>query len=302
MNTRVEKKPSLSDELTVIFLRANGSPRSFRVPVRTLQRSALTLSLVFVASLVLAVLLFGINIVTLSTSSTSIAPKTYSTKPATEPAVPATTPEAVPPSPPPALETTAVNESANTNSSTGIWSKLTGAVKPAADAGGEQEKELSGLRDDIAKLNQRLESRKDIETGNSSMIQFMAPTSTLINLADQTMKVENIKVSRDDAKAEYVVDFELHNIDPKQRQARGYIVVLAKNQNALTAYPQNVFSPNQNILLSYTKGETFAVSRFRQARANIPMIQNTKGKVDFQILLFGTDGKVLNSIHIEENI
>ena len=88
-------------------------------------------------------------------------------------------------------------------------------------------------------------------------------------------------------------------MDPEQKTARGYIVVLAKGTTTLASYPEGAFSPSQNIVLDYTKGETFGVSRFREARATFKAAAFEGQKPRFQVLLFASDGRVINNLHVE---
>jgi hypothetical protein len=109
-----------------------------------------------------------------------------------------------------------------------------------------------------------------------------------------------VKVIHNSTKNIYV-DFELHNTDPDQKAARGYIVVLAKTPGFLMTYPDGVFSTNQNIVLDFTKGETFGVSRFRQARATFRAEPLEGKKANYQVLLFANDGRVIADYHVEDS-
>jgi hypothetical protein len=162
----------------------------------------------------------------------------------------------------------------------------------------EKEAELAGLRSDLAKLNSQLDQRKDLSPqGQSPLISIFSPRTTIVPESGSQMRVRNARPGRDLAAQQWTLDFELHNVDPQQSQERGYILVLAKANDILLAHPSNSFQANQNILLDFTKGETFAVSRFRQARATFPALGQRKPS--FQILLFGTDGKILVNQHVE---
>jgi len=185
----------------------------------------------------------------------------------------------------------------------GIWSKLT-APSPAAPAANETEaaKEIAGLREDVARLNAQLDGRKDLAPpASSTLLQLIGPRSTLVPEADSVIRIRNANTSRDPATKQILLDFELHNVDPGQRQVRGYIVAIAKTPDLISSYPGNLFAPGQNILLDHTKGETFAISRFRQARATFPLGPLDGRKVSYQILLFGTDGQVIANAHVEES-
>jgi len=192
---------------------------------------------------------------------------------------------------------------------TGLWQQLKGAVNnpaaaPAVATGSDSElqKEVLGLRKDIAALGARAEGRKDISPGNpGGLLQFFGPRSTVVAETDSAMRVRNPRVNKESAGRQFAVDFELHNVDPQQRQERGYIVVLAKTPDLLVSYPNAVFAPSQNILLDYTKGETFAVSRFRQARATFTAAPLEGKRVSYQILLFSTDGRVLANLPVEDS-
>jgi hypothetical protein len=97
------------------------------------------------------------------------------------------------------------------------------------------------------------------------------------------------------------LSFELHNIDNDQKQVRGYIVALAKSSDFLFVYPAGAFSPKENIILNFAKGETFAISRFRAAQAIFKNVPASAGKINYQILLFSWEGKLLSTLNVEGN-
>lgn len=304
MNTETRSKSSLSQDLTVVLIRGNGSPRSFRVPLPALQRSVLLLSLVLTTSIAAALLFFGLNILRVDSSSFR-ASKILSPPPASTPTLPSNSEPSpqVPIAPIPATTTATPAES--TENKSGLWDKLTNAatqLKPTTSPA-ERDQEMEGLREDIAKLNAKLEDRKEVPANqeNVSLLQFMGPKSALIPASESTMKVEGIKVVKDPAGKEVYLDFELHNVDPSQKPSRGYIIAVAKTADVIAVYPSSAFSPTQNILLNFTKGETFGVSRFRQARATFNLAAFNGKKPSFQIILFGTDGRVLSSIQVEDS-
>ena len=117
--------------------------------------------------------------------------------------------------------------------------------------------------------------------------------------AQTYMRIRNPRVGKDAANKQVTIDFELHNTEPSQQQQRGYIVAIAKANDLLLTYPASVLKPSDNILLDYTRGETFAVSRFREARATFPANLLEGRKASYQILLFGHDGKVIGNLHVE---
>lgn len=267
------KNSSLSEDLTVILLRGNGSPRTFRLSLPALQRSLTALGFLFAFSIVAAVGLLIMSIVR-------------------APSAPVTVEKHV-----------AVEAPADTGGEAkpAFWKKLTGTSTLGAAEETELQKEVNGLREDISKLSALADARKNLPAGQApggGLIQFFGPRN--VEETSSPISVKNVRVRGGEAGSkDLFVDFELHNTDPEQRQARGYIVVMAKTPGFIATYPEGAFSPSQNILLDYTKGETFAVSRFREARANFPAAQLEGKKPRFQVLLFSTDGKVIANTHVE---
>lgn len=245
-----QKQPRLSDDLTVVLLRGNGSPRTFRLSLPALQRSLTTLGFFFAIAVVAAVLLLVLNIFRFSTDHT---------------------------------QHSAAAPSAPTSSS-------------KASEENDPRKEIEDLRADITRLNAIANSRKDLAVGsNPGLIQFFGPASVM--QPNESLQVKNVKVVHG-GKDDLYVDFELHNVNEEPKPIRGYIVVLAKTPSQLLAYPEGVFSTAQNIVLDFTKGETFGVTRFRQVRAQFPGLAGKKAK--FEALLFANDGTVLADLHVED--
>lgn len=262
----------LSEDLTVILLRGNGSPRTFRLSLPALQRSLTALGFTFAFAIAAAVFLLLWNLLRFTPDRVEAPPA---------PAVVA--------SPAPGPSAPAV--------STGAQSFWSGGANPPDDA--ELKKEVAGLREDNAKLNAEANGRKELAPGvNPGLLQFFGPRNVFEQ--NSPMQVKNIKVAHNTPSGEIYVDFELHNTDANQQQNRGYIVVLAKTRNLLMSYPEAVFSPSQNIVLDFTKGETFGVSRFRQARAIFPAAPLEGKHARFQILLFSDEGKVIADMHVED--
>lgn len=279
-----QKKSSASEDLTIVLLRGNGSPRSFRISLPALHRSLTTMGFVFALLILASVVLLGFSL--LRNRPVSAPPQVEI----------AESPEPVK-SPGNYVESLPAEEATKP----GIWSKLKGAVEPVK-SDSETEKEVVGLREDIARLNAQLDGRKDLPAPSSStLLQLIGPRSELMPEAESVIRIRNANTSRDQATKQVLLDFELHNVDPSQRQARGYIVALAKTQDLVSSYPGGLFAPAQNILLDYTKGETFAISRFRQARATFPLGPLDGRKVSYQIILFATDGKIIANSHVEES-
>lgn len=270
-------KSNLSDELTVVFLRGNGSPRTFRLPVATLQRALTALGFLFCFALLAALFFLALNFVRPSPEGSP---------------VPVSLPVAAVPAPP--APATAATEEAKP----GIWQKISGDSVTGNDS--ELKKEVEGLHQDIARLSAQIDGRKELATGPSAaLLQLFGPRSTLAPESNTMIRIKNPRVQHEAGK-DVVLNFELHNVDPNQKQERGYIVALAKTADLLMVYPPNAFNPSQNIVLDFTKGETFGVSRFRAAQATFSSAALNGKKAHFQILLFSTDGRVIGSQHVEE--
>lgn len=286
MNTDFpHKNPSLSEDLTVVLLRGNGSPRTFRFSLPALQRSLTALGFLFAFAVASAIFLLLLNLFHFTPDRVE-APALPIASPVPVAALPAT-------------------PAAQAEKKEGFWGSLTGH-KPGTSSDSdalkddsEIRKEVAGLHEDVARLNTQLSGRVELANGaNSGLLQFFGPR----NIADtgSPIQVKNVKVVHTSTKEVYV-DFELHNTDPDQRMARGYIVVLAKTPSFLMTYPDGVFSTSQNIVLDFTKGETYGVSRFRQARATFNAAPLEGKNAQFQVLLFGNDGKVVADLHVEDN-
>lgn len=275
---------SAADDLTVVFLRGNGSPRSFRLPLRTLHRGLTALGFSFAFLLLACLVLLGLSLIRPgSDTGTRTVETVVVTSPAPTPAVPD---QSATPAPP---------------ATGGLWSQLRGSAGgvPASDP--ELQKEVAGLRADNARLNSQLDNRQALPTtGAQPLLQFFGPRSSLVPESESMMRIRNAKLGQGAGAGQLALDFELHNVHPQQQQEKGYIVVLAKTADSLIAYPPSLFAPKQNIFLDFTRGETFAVSRFRQARATFPAAGLEGKKPSFQVILFGTDGKVLANLHVDE--
>lgn len=263
---------SVSEDLTVILLRGNGSPRTFRLSLPALQRSLTAVGFLFTFAVLAALVLLVVSLV--------------------RPAVRERVVEVAAPAPAPVSATEA--SQADTKP---FWKSLTGK---GDEAKGEEELrgEVQALRAEISRLSGLADNRKELKEGQlPGLLQFFGPRNVEEGLSPIAVKNVRAAVSGKDL----TVDFELHNVDPEQKTARGYIVVLAKGTSTLASYPEGAFSPSQNIVLDYTKGETFGVSRFREARATFKASAFEGQKPRFQVLLFASDGRVINNLHVENS-
>jgi hypothetical protein len=251
----------------VVLLRGNGSPRTFRLSIPAIQRSLTGLGFAFAFAIVAALLLLLWNLLHLTNARVDF---------------PASPPVAVTSAP-----------TANTAPTAPI-------VSSSAPTESEEEirKEIQGLHEEIAKMSAEANGRKNLAVGaNSGLLQFFGPRNVMNSATPASIEVKNVKVGHNGG--ETTVDFEVTNVDPDQKQVRGYIVVLAKTPSELLSYPEGVFNPDQNVVLDYTKGETFGVSRLRPTRATFHSKLLDGSHPRFQILLFHTDGTVISDFHVE---
>jgi len=263
-----QKKSNASEDLTVVLLRGNGSPRSFRVSLPALHRSLTAVGFLFALAILASLVLLGFSFLR------NINPS------AQDPIAEAPAPK---------------------TDSPGLWQQIKGSVQsPAGPTDSELQKEVVGLRQEIAQLGARLEDRKTLEADSASpLIQFFGSRSSLVPEAQTAMRIKNPRVTKDNAAKLVVLNFELHNVDPQQNQQRGYILAIAKTPDMLLTYPSYALKPNENVLLDFTKGETFAVSRFREAKATFPLAPLEGRKASYQILLFAHDGRVIGNVHVD---
>jgi hypothetical protein len=254
-----KENSALSNALTVVLIRGNGTPRSFRLAVPELQRSVFTLGLSF-----LALVLLGV---------TSVGFYFYERKHLLLDQLPKITVSAPAP----------VSSNPNPISSD------------------EQAKELAGLREELAKINTQLDQRQPLPTDNNSKVflQFLSARNVSVAEGEALVKIQNAQPHR--VGNDIQLSFELHNIDSEQKKVRGYIVALAKSPDFLFVYPSGAFSQKENIILNFAKGETFAISRFRAAQAIFKNVPVGGPPINYQILLFSWEGKLLGSLYLEGN-
>lgn len=234
----------LAEDLTVVLLRGNGSPRTFRLNIPYLQRSLLLLAATIILLLMIAVGAGGVALMKKDSFQISL---------------------------------------------------------PIIDKD-EATKELLGLREDITSLHNQLDERKALPNkveDKGLPLRLLSVNSILVPEAESTVRVKNPVITRSN-QGDVKIGFELHNVEPSQRQVRGYIVVLAKNKNFMMSYPEGAFSPMDNVFLNFTQGETFAISRFRTAVAEFHHVPPSDSPLHFQIFLFSTMGKILTMMHLQE--
>lgn len=161
------------------------------------------------------------------------------------------------------------------------------------------EEQNHSLRDQIEQLKARLQnqaivrsSAKDIDKTNPALALFSPNVTDKTHGQDQVV-ASNFKYTKGNGKTPSALTFQLNNAHPDESVEKGYIVVLARNENGLYAYP-NVFDKTGTYLLDFEKGETFQVARFRLVNAQFGVDAS-----NFQILIFTRKGELLINAHYE---
>ncbi|MEW6057090.1 MAG: hypothetical protein AB1540_10790 [Bdellovibrionota bacterium] len=160
------------------------------------------------------------------------------------------------------------------------------------------EDQVRTLRDQVDQLNAQLinanatkAAPRELDKKNPALALF-TPIITDHAQKQEQVTIGNFRYSKTNGKSPATLTFELHNAHPGETTEKGYIVVLARTDNALHAYP-NAFSTTAPYLLDFEKGETFQVARFR--------LVNAQFNVDaqrFQVLIFTRKGELLiNMLH-----
>jgi hypothetical protein len=155
----------------------------------------------------------------------------------------------------------------------------------------EQNKSLTDqvdqLRSRIANMNAARSSPREIDKKSPALALF-SPVITDRAQSQNQVEMKAIKYSKKGARSPATLTFELHNANPASGTVeKGYIVVLARAENQLLAYP-NVFTKSGPYLLDFEMGETFQVARFRMVNAEFD-----EDSRHFQILIFGRNGDLL---------
>ncbi|MCO5142802.1 MAG: hypothetical protein M9962_06905 [Oligoflexia bacterium] len=274
-----------SDDLTIILLRGNGSPKTIRLSVEQIQKAFSTLGIGIIGIVFVLIIAFASFWFEGSSSPNPAIDQNTQTINSSKP-----------------IETTESsleeNKEAVTNKPTSGWissiqSIFSGNSQPTDE---ELQKEVQGLRTELEEIHNKLEKRQELSTNTNTQESLLLFGNNLAQEINPEIKIENPKSFYNDNNNQLVLDFEIYNTNSQQRQIRGYIVALAKSSKGLFIYPQSAMTPNDNILIRYTKGETFAVSRFRVARATFDLPKNFSD-VSLQIFLISTSGKILVNYH-----
>lgn len=164
-----------------------------------------------------------------------------------------------------------------------------------------QKQELEAKISSLQKSNNEL--TKKISQGSMSLGSAAAGLA-LFNtplgfedLRDQAQaKVENFsnQISND----KVIFKFDLINNLQDENKLAGYITVIQYHSYGISIYP-SVTLTNQNSLLSYSKGESFYVSRFRPVISEFSTPRNS-ASVWYKIYIFSRTGNLLEMKTTEE--
>jgi hypothetical protein len=152
------------------------------------------------------------------------------------------------------------------------------------------EDQNQSLRDEVDQLKAKLANiavvqgaPKEIDKKNPALALFSPVVVDRTQGQDQVV-IAAIKASKGKPTS---LTFELHNAHEGQSTEKGYIVVRARTETGLQAYP-NIFNKSGPFLLDFEKGETFQVARFRMVNAQFEAPAD-----HFQILIFTRKGELL---------
>ena len=158
---------------------------------------------------------------------------------------------------------------------------------------GSPEAQIQSLRDQVELLKTRLQNAtsaqttpREIDKKNPALALF-SPVVTDKTQEKNQVAISNFRYAPAEGKNPATLTFDLHNAHPGEHIEKGYIVVLARGETGLLAYP-NVFNRAGPYLLDFEKGETFQVARFRLVNAQFAASADA-----FQILIFTRNGELL---------
>lgn len=96
------------------------------------------------------------------------------------------------------------------------------------------------------------------------------------------------------------VKFALQYTKPDQGSQEGKILILARGPESLLSYPANSMTPlGADHLLSTLKGESFAVSRFREVKAEFGPLRSLDSIQNIEIFIADSKGQLLIYKNIE---
>ena len=174
-------------------------------------------------------------------------------------------------------------------------------TESTGDTPGSLADQNKTLQDQVDELSNKLKnqaaiaaSTKEIDKKNPALALF-APIVTDKTKAQEQIVIKNITYTPAGSNSSNtVLSFELHNPKPDEGSQKGYIVVVARTEKGLFAYP-SVFQSSGHYLLDFEKGETFNIARFRMAHATFDLPTSPDS---FQIFLFSRAGELLiNELH-----
>ncbi len=159
------------------------------------------------------------------------------------------------------------------------------------------EAQNRALKDEVDQLRSRLQNAaaaqsapREIDKKNPALALF-SPIVVDRTQNQNQVTIANIKSAKGKDKTS-TLTFELHNAHEGESTEKGYIIVLARGEAGLYAYP-NAFNATSPYLVDFEKGETFQVARFRAVNA-----QFQGDAQHFQILIFTRNGQLLiNTMH-----
>ncbi|MFG1483364.1 hypothetical protein ACRXCV_07565 [Halobacteriovorax sp. GFR7] len=165
----------------------------------------------------------------------------------------------------------------------------------------DENSTLAQKNTELTTLNLDLTNRlanETISAVSASSLNIIAPVKGQKDLTSPaSINIEDLKVTKKDDKAE--LNFNIINITKDNNKVSGYIHIFLFDGNNYFHYPEGGDSI-RNFSLNYTKGESFATSRFRPVTAKFDMPKNKT--VMFKILIFNRLGDIVHQQLFREEI
>lgn len=157
------------------------------------------------------------------------------------------------------------------------------------------ESEKTKLKDQIFALEQTAEDltqkvARGATTTDVSLSLFSQPLGYENLLSKEFAKIENMTFQENDGKI--IFKFDLLNNTPESDRLSGYIAIALYSEAGISFYPQMAFIDDA-LVLDYSSGESFVISKFRPVIAEFSKTTNQK-TARFKIFIFSRTGNLLS--------
>lgn len=157
------------------------------------------------------------------------------------------------------------------------------------------EDEKVKLKDQIFALEQTNEDltqkvAKGATTSDSSLALFSQPLGYENLLSKDLAKIENMTFQESGQKI--IFKFDLLNNTPESDRLAGYIAIIEYTESGMAFYPAMNFLDDA-LVLDYSSGESFVISKFRPVIAEFDKKVNQQS-ARFKIFIFSRTGNLLS--------